>query len=132
MKTNINRQGFSLIELMITITVVAILVALAIPSYTQYVRKANRGDAQQLLLNWSNNQEIWRAAHTTYADETTALGVPTNDKYTFTVTITGTGATAYLLTATATGNQASDSDKGTSCIALTMNQSNTKTPADCW
>ena len=130
MKTNINRKGFSLIELMITITVVAILVALAIPSYTQYVRKANRGDAQQLLLNWSNNQEIWRAAHTTYADESTALGVPTHGKYTFTVT--GTGATAYLLTATATGNQASDSDPGTSCTALTMNQSNTKAPADRW
>jgi type IV pilus assembly protein PilE len=130
MKTNINRQGFSLIELMIVITIVAILVALALPSYTQYVRKANRGEAQQLLLNWSNNQEIWRAAHTTYADGTTALGVPTHGKYTFTVT--GTNATAFLLTATATGNQASDSDKGTSCTALTMNQSNTKAPADCW
>lgn len=130
MKTNIYSKGFTLIELMIVIAVVAILVALALPSYTQYVRKANRGEAQQLLLNWANNQELWRAAHTTYADASTALGVPTHEKYTFTVT--GTSATAYLLTATAIGDQAADKDKGTSCTALTMNQSNTKTPADCW
>ena len=127
---NIKRKGFTLIELMIVIVIIAILVALALPSYTRYVRKANRGEAQELLLNWSNNQEIWRAAHTTYADGTTALGVPMSDKYTFTVT--GISATTYLLTATATGRQAADSDKGTSCTVLTLNQSNAKSPADCW
>jgi type IV pilus assembly protein PilE len=130
MKFNINRKGFSLIELMTVITIVAILVALAVPSYTQYVRKANRSEAQELLLNWSNNQEIWRATHTTYADGTTALGVPTNDKYTFTVA--GVSATSYLLTATATGNQAADTDKGISCTVLTLNESNIKTHANCW
>ena len=130
MNTNTKRKGFTLIELMVVVAIVAILVALALPNYTRYVLKANRGEAQELLLNWSNNQEIWRAAHTTYADGTTALGVPTSDKYTFTVT--GVSATTYLLTATATGRQAADSDKGASCTVLTRNQSNTKTHADCW
>jgi type IV pilus assembly protein PilE len=125
-----NKKGFSLIELMIVITIVALLVGLALPSYKHYVRKANRGEAQELLLNWANNQEIWRAAHTTYADGASALGVPSHGKYTFTVS--GTSGTAYLLTATATGDQAYDEDKGTSCTALTLNQSSTKTPADCW
>lgn len=130
MKPNFSRKGFSLIELMVVVAIVAILVALALPSYRAYVRKANRGEAQELLLNWANNQEIWRAAHTTYADGTTALGVPTHTYYTFTVT--GVSATAYTLTATAGGDQANDKDKGTSCTALTLNQSNAKTPADCW
>ena len=130
MKLHIKWKGFSLIELMIVIAIVAILVALAVPSYTHYVRKANRSEAQELLLNWSNNQEIWRAAHTTYADGTTALGVPAHDKYTFTVS--GVSATTYLLTATATGDQAADMDKGSSCTVLTLNQSNTKTHANCW
>ncbi|MCH8058598.1 MAG: prepilin-type N-terminal cleavage/methylation domain-containing protein [Proteobacteria bacterium] len=44
--------GFSLIELMIVIVIVAILVSLAYPSYIQYVRKSKRGEAQQLLINY--------------------------------------------------------------------------------
>ena len=67
------------------IAIVAILVALALPSYTSYVRKAKRGDAQSLLINWASMQEIWRANNTTYADETD-IAVPTFDDYTFTVT----------------------------------------------
>jgi type IV pilus assembly protein PilE len=130
MKFSVTRTGFSLIELMIVITIVAVLVALAIPSYTHYVRKANRGEAQELLLNWANNQEIWRAAHTTYADGATTLGVPTHERYTFTVS--GVTGTTYQLTATAKDNQVGDKDKGTSCNTLTLNQSNAKTPGDCW
>ena len=61
------RSGFTIIELMIVIGIVALLVALAYPSYAQYVRKARRGEAQQLLLNWSINQEIWRSNNTEYA-----------------------------------------------------------------
>ena|SRR5680860_117368 len=123
-------KGFTLIELMIAIAVVAILVALAVPSYMHYVRKANRGEAHQLLLNWANNQEIWRATHTSYADAASALGVPTHDKYTF--TISGTSGTSYLLTATATGSQAADEEKGQSCTVLTLDQSNIKTHTNCW
>lgn len=130
MKFRNTGNGFSLIEVMITIVIVAILVALAIPSYTHYVRKANRGEAQELLLSWANNQEIWRASHSTYADGTTALGVPTHERYTFTVS--GVTGTAYLLTATAIGNQVGDKDRGTSCTVLTLNQSNQRTPGDCW
>ena len=130
MKPSIPRKGFTLVELMIVIAIVALLVALAVPSYTHYVRKANRGEAQKLLLNWANNQEIWRAAHTTYADGTAALGVPTHEKYTFTVS--GVTGAAYVLTATAKGNQVGDKDKGSSCNVLTLDQSSTKTPAECW
>ena len=130
MEPSMPGKGFSLIELMIALGIVAILVALAIPSYTQYVRKANRGEAQKLLLNWANNQEIWRAAHTTYADGTTALGVPTHEKYTFSVS--GVTGAAYVLTATTKGNQVGDKDRGSSCNVLTLDQSNAKTPTDCW
>lgn len=130
MKHQTNRNGFSLIELMVVVAIVAILVALALPSYTHYVRKANRTEAQELLLNWANNQELWRATHATYADNTTALGVPTHDKYTFTVS--GTTAQNYVLTATATGTQAKDKEKGDSCEVMSLNQSNAKTLTKCW
>ncbi len=62
------KSGFTVIELMIVLMIVAILVALAYPSYVDYVRKARRGEAQQLLMNWSINQEIWRSNNPTYAD----------------------------------------------------------------
>jgi len=122
-------RGFSLIELMIVVALVAILVALALPSYTAYVRKANRGEAQQLLLNWANNQEIWRANDSDYAT-TAEIPAPTHAKYTFTLPVST--ATAYTLTATATGDQLNDKERGTTCSPLELTQANAKTPADCW
>ena len=145
MNTNIKRKGFTLIELMVVVAIVALLVALALPNYTRYVRKANRGAAQELLLNWSNNQEIWRAAHTSYAGAASALGVPTHDKYNFFVRSTVANppttadcvnavpsATLYALVACPTGDQAADEERGQPCNPITLNQSNQKLRPECW
>ena len=131
MKRQNKLRGFTLVELMIVVAIVAILVALALPSYSRYVRKANRGEAQQLLLNWANNQEIWRANDTDYATAG-ELAVPTHAKYTF--TISDRTATTYTLTATAPAgtDQAKDADKGANCNVLALDQSNDKTPPLCW
>lgn len=125
MKNKVSVKGFSIVELMIVVVIVAVLVALALPSYQAYIRKANRGDAQQLLLNWANNQEIWRASNTTYAG-TGDIAAPTHDKYTF--TISNITATSYTLTADPIDEQAKDMDKGKSCDPLTLDQSNIKGP----
>jgi len=137
MKHKARKKGFSLVELMIVVAIVAILVALAIPSYSRYIRKANRGEAQQLLLNWANNQEIWRASHTTYSDGSAdangnTLPAPTHDKYNFSVS--GTSATAFTLTADPKSgtDQVKDTEQSVSCDPLTLNQSNAKTPPQCW
>jgi type IV pilus assembly protein PilE len=132
MKRKAGKKGFTLVELMVVVAIVAILVALALPSYARYVRKANRGEAQQLLVNWSNNQEIWRAAHTTYAGSGD-IAVPTHDKYDFFVTIIpATAATAFILTADPKGDQAKDEERTEPCDPLTLDQSNDKTPPECW
>lgn len=122
-------KGFTLVELMITVGIVAILVALALPAYTKYVRKANRGEAQQMLMNWANMQEIWRANNAIYADKDD-IAVPTHTKYTFTVT--GETATAYVLTADPGGDQAKDRERGVACDPLTLDQSGAKNPGNCW
>ncbi len=122
-------RGFTLVELLVVIAVVAILVALAVPSFSAYARKAKRAEAQQLLMNWANNQEIWRANNPTYADSDD-LAVPTHEVFTFTVT--GADSAAYTLTATATGNQVNDKQSGTTCTPLTLDESGAKAPGVCW
>ena len=132
------RSGFTIIELMIVIGIVALLVALAYPSYAQYVLKARRGEAQQLLLNWSINQEIWRSNHTAYApisnDPLVGMPAPSHDNYNFDFSVAPT-PTAYTLRAIAQNNQANDTSRGGTpgdCAILTLDQSGVKLDAACW
>lgn len=118
--------GFTLVELMVVVGIIAILVALSLPNYMQFIRKSNRGEAQQLMMNYANMQEIWRANHPAYA-VAADIGVPLHDKYTFTITIIPeTAAFAYLITADPIGDQAYDKDRGKSCDPLAFNQSGDK------
>ena len=124
--------GFTVIELMIVVMIVAILVAIAYPSYIQYVRKSKRGEAQQLLLNWSINQEIYRSSNTSYAG-LVDLPAPTADEnysYDF---VDAPTATTYSLRATAQGDQVNDvARNGDPCTELTLDQNGVKGPAACW
>jgi type IV pilus assembly protein PilE len=128
------RSGFTIIELMIVLVIVALLVALAYPSYVNYVRKARRGEAQQLLLNWSINQEIWRSNNTKYApttdpgDGTGFIPPPTHDDYDFSTAGAPT-ATMYTLQAAAKSGNSQEKDKardGTPCSTLNLNSDGKK------
>ena len=124
-------QGFTIIELMIVLAIAAILLALAYPSYIDYVRKGKRGDAQQALMNWAVNQEIWRSNHPTDAT-TTELPAANLDNYNMQMSGTPTNR-SYVLQAVAQGDQANDEAKdGTSCATLSLNQNGLKSPAACW
>jgi type IV pilus assembly protein PilE len=154
MKTLHKKQfpGFTLIELMIVLVIVAILLAIAYPSYVNYMRKAKRGEAQQLLLNWSINQEIFRSNNPTYTnidpDHYDILPKPVHidGHYTFedyqtkpvdATTCTGElaepNATAYLLYATAQNDQVNDVGRdGVSCAVICLSSNGAKHPASCW
>ena len=122
------RSGFTMIELMIVLIVVAVLLALAYPSYTQYVRKSKRAEAQQLLMNWSVNQEIWRSNNPQYAGDGD-ISPPTHDNYGFTVDV---ATSSFTLTADANGDQANDVEDGQSCDVMTLNENGQKQPIVCW
>lgn len=106
-------RGFTLIELMITIAIVAIIAAIAVPSYTDYVRKGRRSQAVSELGRLQMTLERWRADNPSYANcagtgcgNGTYPAASTLDHYT--VAISGASATGYTLTATPKGAQASD------------------------
>ena len=66
--------GFTLIELMITVAVVGILGAIALPTYTDSMQKSKRAEARAALINLLHQQERYLSQMNTY--ETFLLGAP--------------------------------------------------------
>lgn len=122
-------RGFTLLELMIGLVIVAILVALAYPSFVDYVRKAKRGDAQQLLMNWAVNQEIFKSNNPTYADGDDIAPPAIDD---FVLSVSNVSASTYTLQSDATGGQEADTEDGVSCDVMTIDQNGLKQPLECW
>jgi type IV pilus assembly protein PilE len=106
-------RGFTLIELMVVVAIVAIIVAIALPSYQEQVRKSRRADAARAVGQMQLDFERWRAENPSYAD-CTGVGcgsgkypsAPSSDFYT--TTPSGATATEYIITAAPTGVQAGD------------------------
>jgi type IV pilus assembly protein PilE len=69
--------GFTLVELMVVVLIVGILAAVAFPSYTQYVRKARRGDGTETLLAAAQSFEVYRGRTATYPDSLTLVNLGT-------------------------------------------------------
>lgn len=70
-------NGFTLIELMITLAVIAILAAIAYPSYQDSVRKSRRADAKSVLLNAAQWMERFYTEHNCYHRDTPPCSDPT-------------------------------------------------------
>jgi type IV pilus assembly protein PilE len=118
-------SGFTVFELVIVLSIVAILAALAYPSYRQSVMKARRADAQTDLLSFANNAERVFNQDTSY----TNLSAPDDtDFYTYTLVKT---ATSYTITATPTSIQSADSC-GTMNLTSTGQKTHSGSSPDCW
>jgi type IV pilus assembly protein PilE len=104
-------RGFTLIEVMIVVAIVAILSAVALPAYTDYLTRGRIPQATSALSSAQVKMEQWFQDQRSYLDATGKVcgGVPASDTTTstyFTVTCAATSSTAYTMTATGTGAMA--------------------------
>jgi type IV pilus assembly protein PilE len=143
-------RGYTLIELMIIVVIIAILAAVALPSYMTSVRKGRRADGLAALTNVQLAQEKLRASCPFYGQNlggaanvcganaagSTVKAAATSPDGWYAVTLSAASSTGYTVTATGNDDQAKDSAAGTTCtLVLTVNAANpngVKTPADCW
>jgi type IV pilus assembly protein PilE len=133
MRNSLHR-GFTLVELMITVAIIALLATIALPSYRSYVIRANRSAAKEAMMDIANRQQQFLLANRVYADKATfeangyALPSDVSTHYTWAMGADPSIAVtrpSYLITFTPTGAQARDG-------ALTLNSQGVKTPAEKW
>ena len=116
-------KGFSLIELIIAIAIVAIITSVALPSYLSQVARSNRAEGKSFLLDVASRQERYYTANSEYATDAELMN-PTSETglYTLAVDQMGTNDTRYRLIAEETWGD-------TYCGNLTLTNTNTRSIA---
>ena len=106
-------NGFTLIELMIAVAILAIIMGIAIPSYTQYVLESGRADAKTGLYGAAQMLERCFTRNSSYSGCPGAASYPRNtenDKYS--ISISAVADTSFTVTATPIGAQTKDTECG--------------------
>lgn len=127
--------GFTLIEVMVTVGIVALLASIAYPSYTQYVVRNDRGVGKTRLAEVVSRQESYRADRKGYATTLTELGYPGNTLFVsksdsitagvasdsiYSIALAaGASRLAYTLNASPVNSQTRDTDCGMLSITST-------------
>jgi type IV pilus assembly protein PilE len=140
-----DNYGFTLMELMIAVSIVAILAAIALPSYQEQIRRSRRSDGQVALLAIAIAQTKMRVNCIQYA--TTLAGTPscaadgaravlglsaTSPEGYYNLALSGVSATGFTASAIPIGNQARDTAGSVACDPLTIDQDVHREPRECW
>jgi len=126
------RRGFTLLELVIVVVVVAVLASVALPGYQDQVRKSRRASAQSHLLDIAQREQQYLLDTRSYASTIAALNMATPAEVSayYTVAITTAGGPPPSFTASATPIASQAGDLGGA--ALTVDNTGLKTPAGVW
>lgn len=113
------QRGFSLIELLVVITILGLLAAIAVPAYSSYRQRANRAEARTTLLEAAQIAERHFVRNNSYI----GADVPdTSPHRLYRIDFVPDGVpigSAFTLTATAQGSQGGDRDCTTFSITST-------------
>ncbi len=118
--------GITLLELMIVVVVIGILGMIALPSYRQYVTRAQRTEAKAALLQLATSQERFYLANRRYGSiaELIAANLLTNtgrsERGLYALTLANVTAQGYLATATPVSGGAADLTGDAQCTTFTL------------
>lgn len=127
-------NGFTLVEILIVLVILAVLLGLAIPSYQSFISKSRRTDAMNTLLRLQVTQEQWRANDTDYGTlvELGWAGADSLEGY-YSLAVTANTAAAYTVTA---APKSGGPQEGDTCGTFAVNQSGPLytgyADANCW
>ena len=142
-----NSAGFTLIELMIVVVIVAVLLTVALPAYQNSVIKSNRSAARGVLMNVLSREEQYFINNKVYTVNLSSIGLPASYYIDNQAEEVAVGDSVYKIElinlSTFTGVQAIPQNvqvKDTNCKTLTLSRTGAKTasgnfssdPSQCW
>jgi type IV pilus assembly protein PilE len=128
-------SGFTLIELMITVAIIAILSRIAYGSYAESVSRSKRAQAQTAIISLAQAMERYYTKNNTYATATLGTGagaiypsaVPATGGAYYTLSLSNLSANNYTITATRNATGVMKNDK---CGDFTFTAAGTKSLAN--
>jgi type IV pilus assembly protein PilE len=121
-----SQSGFTLIEVMIVVAIVALLTAIALPAYTEYVRRSERANVQSKL---SEAAQWLERSYTTNNRYPTSIAGYDTSKYA--VSLSAATDTSFTLQAAPSGTY-KDEDCGTLTLTNVGLKGSTTGDAKCW
>ena len=135
------QRGFTLIELMIVVTIVGLLAAVAIPGYGQYIRRAHRSEGMAALSGLAAAEERYYLSNNTYTTDIAGdlkLSTTTEHGY-YQMKVTAADASAFAAIAVPASGSSQLDD--TDCQEFSLNSAGSRTSknaasgdstATCW
>jgi type IV pilus assembly protein PilE len=134
-KASIRVSGFTLVELVIVMVIVAILAAIAIPSYRSQIRKSRRTDAKTVVLDLAAREEKYFSLNNSYTSSPVSLGYGTATSFPQNVSngyyqVYVCAASTAGSTSTTTGCTAATTATGTSYVVAAIPVTGTTQASD--